>query len=193
MMLSALNPKRLERITRFMAQHLERHPLFMYFCPQPEQRSRFIRLYFSYFLPRWARQQAALADPSGHTVAVLTKRRSFESRFTGRYALRLHTQNGKRVLLHGQAVQDTVDLILPESMDAQVLTLFAQPEHNPQETADVIQEAMAKAKAESFVLVYETFSQRMIPVFEYLGFETAYQRLFPNTQFMQTLMVYNLE
>ena len=75
-------------------------------------------------------------------------------------------------------------------MQKRVLTMYSSPE-NTDEISQIIDEAKKKADEEGFVIVYETLSKTLIPIFEKKGFEPAYERQFMNTQFFQTVMVYN--
>ena len=53
-------------------------------------------------------------------------------------------------------------------------------------------EAQDLADEKQFVLVYDTFSRRLVDALKNQGFSTGYQRNFLDTHFIQTLMTYNI-
>lgn len=191
-----MNPSKIdkeaeEKTISFMTDELTKHPLFMYLCPDLKRRPEFIRRYFAYHLPRWIKHGEVLISQSGETVVALLDRNNFEFRFVGRHALKLRLdKNNTRVLMHRHTVRDISNIMIPEYMDVRVMTLFGNLNKNPHEIIDLVNEAKKKAKEENFVLIYETLSKRMIPCMEELDFQRGYQRKFLNTQYIQTMMVY---
>ena len=74
----------------------------------------------------------------------------------------------------------------------QVLTLFGNAAAQKQELLQLVSEAQDLADEKQFVLVYDTFSRRLVDALENQGFSTGYQRNILDTHFIQTLMTYNI-
>ncbi len=168
-------------------------PMFMFYCPLKINRDSFINKYFRYFLPKWIARDELLSSESGKTAATLINPDTYPHKFSGQHGFSMmRDKNSSHILLHRRVITDIIDVILPERMQKKVLTMYADPE-NSDEIAQLIDEAKKKAEEENFVVVYETLSKTLLPIFERKGFEIAYERQFMNTQFFQTVMVYNAE
>lgn len=168
-------------------------PLFMFFCPQKSNRSQFIEKYFLYHLPKWEQNGELINISSKNAIGALVDTDNFERKFSGKNSFSLkYGKYSANILLHREVVENIVNIVVPSQMKKRVLTIFAGPEVTAEEITQIIDICKKKAKEDNFVLIYETFSKRFIPLFEESGFETGYGRQYLNTQFFQTVMTYNI-
>lgn len=166
-------------------------PLFMFFCPQKSNRSRFIEKYFLYNLPKWEQNGELININSKNVVGTLIDTNNFESKISGIKSLR-YGRYSSNIESHMDVVENIVNIVVPLQMKKRLLNIFAGPEVTANEINEIIEICKKKADEENFVLIYETFSRRFIPLFEENGFETGYGRQYLNTQFFQTVMTYNI-
>lgn len=193
MKLSKLTKSEEERLIHYFESSLLSHPLFMYYCPDKTKRAQYIRAYFDYHLPFWAKEKNALLSPQKHVVAALVDKNAFTYSLSGMKAWKLSLNyEMKRIRLHRKVTHNIVGVMVPADMPVRVLTIFGNAQTDLSEVLAVVQEAQERAESEGFVLVYETFSRRLITEMEQLGFEMGYQRNFMDTRFVQTLMTYNI-
>ena len=82
--------------------------------------------------------------------------------------------------------------MIPREKPVQVLTLFGNAAAQKQELLQLVSEAQDLADEKQFVLVYDTFSRRLVDALENQGFSTGYQHNFLDTHFIQTLMTFNI-
>lgn len=194
MELSKQNAQAMDKLALRLTRTALSHPLMMYYCPNKEKRSRYIRAYFRYHLPKWAKADSAIVSEDGHVVATLVDRNSFAYSFSGKYALQLFLAGDiRRLRLHRRVTHNIVNVMVPLTMPVRVMTLFGDSRTEQDALLEVVRAAQARARQEGFVLVYETFSRRLLSEMEALGFSAGYQRNFVNTQFVQTLMTYNIK
>ena len=73
------------------------------------------------------------------------------------------------------------------------MTLYCSPADNGTQIKALVEEITAHAREKGFAVAYETFSRKLIAFMEAMGFEVAYQRQFLDTQFIQTVMTYNVK
>lgn len=171
-----------------------KHPLFMFFCSQKQRRPDFIDKYFLYYLNKWTVDDELFISESKKTAVSLIDPNSYKFKFSGKHALSLKSdKNSRNILVHQEVVQSIVDIIVPENMKKRVMTIYGSPLDNPDEIIVLAKKCMKQAKDKNFVLVYETLSKKLVPVFEKLGFEISYAHQFIDTQFFQTVMIYNFE
>lgn len=166
-------------------------PLFMFFCPQKSNRSRFIEKYFLYNLPKWEQNGELININSKNVVGTLIDADNFENKVSAIKSLR-YGKYSSNIESHMDVVENIVNIVVPLQMKKRLLNIFAGPEVTADEINKIIEICKKKADEENFVLIYETFSRRFIPLFEENGFETGYGRQYLNTQFFQTVMTYNV-
>lgn len=166
-------------------------PLFMFFCPQKSNRSQFIEKYFLYNLPKWEQNGELININSKNVVGTLIDADNFENKISGITSLR-YGRYSSNIEAHRGVVENIVNIVVPMQMKKRLLNIFAGPEVTADEINKIIEICKKKADEENFVLIYETFSRRFIPLFEENGFETGYGRQYLNTQFFQTIMTYNI-
>ncbi len=175
------------------ARFFTKDPLFMFLCPVKEKRADFIVKYFNYYIEKWNREGALMDTGSKSLVAALTDPNKFSYKFHGKNGFSLKASRfSYNILTHMEIVQNIADIVVPEQMNKRLLTIYAAPEVDEQIIDKLIEQCKQRAEKENFVLVYETFTKRFIKKFEENGFETGYSRQFLNTQFLQTVMTYNI-
>lgn len=191
------NSKLRKRDTKALQEYLETtlisHPLFMYYCPDKTKRAKYIDAFLDYHLPKWSKTGRVLIGPNKRSAAALIAKEDFEFFFTGAKSFPLLLiSGGKRERLHRKVTKNIVGVLVPSGMQVKVLTLFGDSVKDKDDMMALVKQAAQQAKEENFVLVYETFSRRLIPDMEKLGFETGYQRNFMDTRYIQTLMTFNI-
>jgi len=173
-------------------QYMLTDPLFMLLCPQKTKRADFSNKYFSYYLEKWQKNGCLLTSESQKTAVTLIKTADFKYKLSGKNALPLKLSgNAGNIFIHQESVQGITDLIIPAQMKKRILTVYGSPSENLDEILALAEQCMQKAKEEGFILVYETLSRKLVPLFEQKGFEINYAKQFMNTQFFQTVMTYN--
>lgn len=191
------NSKLRKRDTKALEEYLKTalisHPLFMYYCPDRTQRAKYIDAYLNYHLPKWSKTGSVLIGPEKRSAASLIAKEDFEFIISGSRAFPLLLSGAtNRIRLHRKVTRNIVSVLVPSGMPVKVLTLFGDSTRDKDDMMAIVKQAAQQAKEENFVIVYETFSRRLIPDMEKLGFETGYQRNFMDTRFIQTLMTFNI-
>lgn len=166
-------------------------PLFMFFCPQKSNRSQFIEKYFQYNIPKWEQNGELININSKNVLGTLIDADNFENKVSGINSLR-YGRYYSNIQERNDVVENIVNIVVPLQMKKRLLTIFAGPEVTAEEINEIIRICKKKADEENFVLIYETFSRRFIPLFEENGFEIGYGKQYLNTQFFQTVMTYNI-
>ena len=93
---------------------------------------------------------------------------------------------------------DHLDFVLSNNkewhscFDDYKLEYNALPEIDFEKIEALVDEIIEYSKNENITLVFETFSRRYVLGMEYKGFVTAYRKQFLNTQFVETVMTYNM-
>lgn len=165
-------------------------PLFIFYCPVKKKRASFADKYFSYYINQWNENGELIIGRSGCLAATLINPDDFSYKFWGKHGIALRLSRSKRnIILHREVVQNVTNVILPESINKKVLSLYADSD-NGSGISELIDECIRRANDENFVLVYETLSEKLIPLFESKGFGVAFTKQFMNTPFLQTLMTY---
>ena len=133
-----------------------------------------------------------VSDPA-HAVVVLLPTNAPEYRSPANGALSmLSGDRFRRIQSHRNVTRNIVGVMIPREKPVQVLTLFGNAAAQKQELLQLVSEAQDLADEKQFVLVYDTFSRRLVDALENQGFSTGYQRNFLDTHFIQTLMTYNI-
>ena len=190
---SKLRKRDAKALQEYLDTALISHPLFMYYCPDKSKRAKYIDAFLGYHLPKWAKTGSVIIGPNKRSAAALIAKEDFEFFFIGARSLPLLLiASGTRERLHRKVTKNIVGVLVPSGMPVKVLTIFGDSLKDKDDIMVLVKQAAQQAKEENFVLVYETFSCRLIPDMEKLGFETGYQRNFMDTRFIQTLMTFNI-
>lgn len=144
-------------------------------------------------LPRWIQTGTVLVSDPAHAVGVLLPKNAPEYRSPSMGTLSmLSGDRFRRIQSHRNVTRNIVGVMIPREKPVQVLTLFGNAAAQKQELLQLASEAQDLADEKQFVLVYDTFSRRLVDALENQGFSTGYQRNFLDTHFIQTLMTYNI-
>lgn len=193
MELSQWNKKEQAPLIEFLSASLLSHPLMMYYCPDREKREKFITRYMERYLPRWVQTGTVLVSDPAHAVGVLLPKNAAEYLSPAKTALSmLPGSKVQRIQTHRNVTRNIVGVMIPREKPVRVLTLFGNATAQKQELLQLVSEAQDLADEKQFVLVYDTFSRRLVDALENQGFSTGYQRNFLDTHFIQTLMTYNI-
>ena len=194
MELSHWNKKEQAPLVEFLGASLLSHPLMMYYCPDRDKREKFITRYMEHNLPRWIQTGTVLVSDPAHAVGVLLPKDAPEYRSPSKGALSmLSGDRSRRIQSHRNVTRNIVGVMIPREKPVQVLTLFGNAAAQKQELLQLVSEAQDLADEKQFVLVYDTFSRRLVDALENQGFSTGYQRNFLDTHFIQTLMTSKVE
>lgn len=181
----------IKAFSRAYSRIFVKDPLFMFLCPQKSNRSQFIEKYFQYNLTKWEQNGELININSKNVVGTLIDADNLENKASGLKGLR-YGRYSSNIQVHKDVVENIVNIVVPLQMKKRLLNIFAGPEVTAEEINEIIRICKKKADEENFVLIYETFSKRFIPLFEENGFEIGYGRQYLNTQFFQTVMTYNI-
>ena len=175
-----------------LAPLLVKEPLFMFLCPQQEKREGFIKKYLGYVVPK-NQKYGEFEISQGGIVSMLYDPDDIRLKLSGKNSFSLkHSRYALNVLDHQSIVKDVVGIIIPEAFESRVLNVYITKDCTEDEILSVIEQYKKMAREEEFVLIYETLSKRLVPLFEKAGFKTAYARNIMNTRFIQTVMTYNI-
>lgn len=193
MELSRWNSKEQAPLLEFLQASLLSHPLMMYYCPEREKREKFIAYYMKHNLPRWTKSGTVLVSDPAQALGIMLPKDAPEYRSPAKTALSM-LSGGKiqRMQVHRNVTRNIVGVMIPREKPVQILTLFGNAVAQKEELLQIVREAQDLADEKQFVLVYDTFSRRLIASMEDGGFAAGYQRNFLNTHFIQTLMTYNI-
>lgn len=193
MKVEKMNKDRAEEMKKLISPGLLTHPHFMFYCPAKSRRADFIDDFLSYHLFNWTDKGQLYVSPNVKIIASLVGKKEFEYKFSGRNSFKLKmNKNASRIFVQRKNVDHITRIIVPDKIDARVLTLYGKASGAEEDLRSLICEMEAIAKKEGFAIVYETFSRRLVAFMESMGFEVAYQKPFLGTQFYQTLMIYNI-
>ena len=188
-----MNKNRADEMKAIISPQLMSHPHFMFYCPAKSKRADFINDFLSYHLFNWTDKGQLYVSPNVKIIASLVNKKEFEYKFSGKNSFKLkHNANVSRIIVQRKNVDHITRIIVPVAIDAKVLTLYGSAGGAEDDLKSLVSEIMSTAKDEGFAVVYETFSRRLIEFMESMGFEIAYQKPFLGTQFLQTLMIYNV-
>lgn len=189
-----MNKNREEGIKEILAPKLLTHPHFMFYCIKKSERSEFINDFLNFYLYSWSEQGQLFSSANVKIIASLVDKNSFEYKFHGKNAFKLkHNKNASKIFMHRENVENITKILVPPTIEARILNLYGFSANDVDELKNLITEIKSVAEKEGFAVVYETFSRKLIELMESMGFEMAYQRPFLDTQFIQTLMVYNIK
>lgn len=193
MLLSELKRNSISSIANDMSEKLIKFPLFMFFCTDIEKRQGFIKDYFLYHLPKWLKQDVVFATENFDTIAILSNPLEYEYKYKGVNAHYMKKYRfSSTVFMHRENMEQICDILLPYSKPSMVLTIYSSPEIGFDRIEGLIDEIVEYANQENMTLVFDTFSRRYLPGMEYKGFVTAYRKQFLNTQFVESVLIYNM-
>ncbi len=168
-------------------------PLFMYLCPEKAVRREYINAYFNYYVYEWSRCDTLLGNDTNTALISLVDPETFEYRFKGKGAFKMKQfKLASNVFTHRENIEEIANIIVPESREKRVMTVYGNVGTDIEAINELIDETVALAKQENFVVIYDTFSNRLLPLMEQKGFRAVYQKNFLSSQFIQTVMVFNL-
>jgi hypothetical protein len=176
-----------------LTPQLIKDPQFMCFCPDQKQRKNFINSFFDYYIYEWSRYDTLLCDEMSKCLVSLVDPDTFSYKFKGKgaYAMK-HKKTSSAIFVHRENLESIIDIVVPYDRQSRILNIYANPDNETSSISSLIDEAMLLSKRDGYVLVYETFSKKLIELMEEKGFTLAYQKRFLNTQFIETVMTYNL-
>ena len=193
MLVEKLKRKEVSSIAENMSSRLIKFPLFMYFCSDIHKRESFIKDYFSFYLPKWIKDDTVFSNEDFSAIAVLTDPLEFEYKFKG---VNAHCMKQYRcsstVFMQRENLEQICDILLPYSKPSRVLTIYAGVEMSFERIEELIDEILQYANEENMTVVFDTFSRRYLAGMEYKGFVTAYRKQFLNTQFVESVLTYNM-
>lgn len=188
-----MNKNRADEMKKLISPKLLSHPHFMFYCPAKSKRADFIDDFLNYHLFNWTEKGQLYVSPNVKILASLVNKKEFEYKFSGKNSFKLKmNRNSSRIFVQRKNVDHITRIIVPIKIDARVLTLYGSASGAEDDLENLLLEITSTAKKEGFAVVYETFSRRLIEFMESMGFEIAYQKPFLGTQFVQTLMIYNV-
>lgn len=165
----------------------------MFYCPDRHAREGFIMQFLDYYLYSWTKYGELYVSDDMKTIASLVSVGAFEYKFSGKNAMKIRfNKNSGRIFIHREIVEGIANIVVPDNIEARVLTFYGTHGSQLNDVKPLVEELKAHAEEREFALVYETFSKRLIPFMQEEGFETAYQKQFMDTQFIQTAMTYNI-
>lgn len=193
MLVNELKRSKVSQIANNMSENLIKFPLFMFFCVDVTKRQGFIKDYFSYHLPKWVKNDMVFATDNFDTVAVLSDPLSFEYKYKGINApLMKKYKFSSTVFMHRENIEQICDILLPYTKPSRVITIYSGAQVGFDRIESLVDEIIEYSNKENITLVFDTFSRRYLPGMEYKGFVTAYRKQFLNTQFVETVMTYNM-
>lgn len=193
MLLENAGKQQIAEIKAAIAPKLIKEPLFMFCCSDISKRPDFIDAYLTYYLYEWSRYDKLLYNENSKIVGSLVDPDTFAYKYKGKGARAMKKQkNATTVFVHRGNLQEILDIVVPPTREVRVLNIYASPELDIADINAMIDEAMELAVKEEFILVYESLSRKLVALLESKGFTISSQKQFLNTQYIETVMVYNM-
>lgn len=193
MYISNIDNKTLKEISERFSERFVKDPLFMFLCSDINKRKAFIYDYMMYYLPRFIDKEYVFIDKHATAVATLVDPTDFEYKFKGISGQRLKKYSfSSKVFVHKENLEEICDTVLPGNKQAMVLTLYSAPNGKFESLQGLIDEAIEFANKEDITLIYDTFSRKYINYMQSKDFVVAYSKPFMDTQFIETVMTYNV-
>lgn len=193
MILEKANNQAIKEINSTLAPKLIKDPLFMFFCQDINKRNDFINAYLNYYIYEWSRFDTLLYNEESKALVSLVDPKTFEYKFKGKGAHGIRKfKTSSTIFAHRENLSEIVDILVPPSRKSLTMTLYANTELDFPQINELVDEAMEYARNEGAILIYETFSRKLINLMLSKGFSVASQKQFLNTQFVETVMVYNV-
>lgn len=186
------NKQIIKDICRNLSSKLLTHPLFMYYCPEKAVRRDFINAYFNYFLHDWVKNEIVLTNEENTVLVSLVNPKNYKYTFSGKGAGAMKQYKLVSNVFELQSeISEIYDVVVPQSREGRVMTVFANVGTEFNEIQELVKEAMDIAKEQNIVLLYDTFSMRLQPFMKKNGFKLVYNKNFLSTNFLHSAMVYN--
>lgn len=177
------------RLADTLAQQLADDPLFYLYCPDDGCRQKFVRAYFSYYLPRWNRLRSAYISADSAALAALTPQAVLAgaAHGCGAFRLRMAAPGGlQRLRAHNVEVARLMQVLLPVGTPVHNLRVFAP--FSAGLPAAVLDEAIGYAQLKNLALTYETMHDRFLDDFLQRGFQVGYRHPVAGSGVMQTVL-----
>lgn len=193
MYINGIDKKTLREISERFGERFIKDPLFMFFCSDINKRKAFIYDYMMYYLPRFVDEETVFIDKHATAVVTLVDLNDFEYKFKGLSGQKLKKYSfSSKVFLHKENLEEICETVLPGNKQAMVLTVYSDPNGKFDSLRELIAEAVDFADKEDITLVYDTFSRKYIDYMQSKDFVVAYSKPFMDTQFIETVMTYNV-
>lgn len=193
MYINGIDKKTLREISERFGERFIKDPLFMFFCSDINKRKAFIYDYMMYYLPRFVDEETVFIDKHATAVVTLVDPNDFEYKFKGLSGQKLKKYSfSSKVFLHKENLEEICETVLPGNKQAMVLTVYSDPNGKFDSLLELIAEAVDFADREDITLVYDTFSRKYIDYMQSKDFVVAYSKPFMDTQFIETVMTYNV-
>lgn len=193
MYINGIDKKTLREISERFGERFIKEPLFMFFCSDINKRKAFIYDYMMYYLPRFVDEETVFIDKHATAVVTLVDPNDFEYKFKGLSGQKLKKYSfSSKVFLHKENLEEICETVLPGNKQAMVLTVYSDPNGKFDSLRELIAEAVDFADREDITLIYDTFSRKYIDYMQSKDFVVAYSKPFMDTQFIETVMTYNV-
>lgn len=193
MYINSIDKKTLREISERFGERFIKDPLFMFFCSDINKRKAFIYDYMMYYLPRFVDEETVFIDKHATAVVTLVDPNDFEYKFKGLSGQKLKKYSfSSKVFLHKENLEEICETVLPGNKQAMVLTVYSDPNGKFDSLRELIAEAVDFADREDITLIYDTFSRKYIDYMQSKDFVVAYSKPFMDTQFIETVMTYNV-
>lgn len=193
MYINGIDKKTLREISERFGERFIKDPLFMFFCSDINKRKAFIYDYMMYYLPRFVDEETVFIDKHATAVVTLVDPNDFEYKFKGLSGQKLKKYSfSSKVFLHKENLEEICETVLPGNKQAMVLTVYSDPNGKFDSLRELIAEAVDFADRENITLIYDTFSRKYIEYMQSKDFVVAYSKPFMDTQFIETVMTYNV-
>lgn len=193
MYINSIDKKTLREISERFGERFIKDPLFMFFCSDINKRKPFIYDYMMYYLPRFVDEETVFIDKHATAVVTLVDPNDFEYKFKGLSGQKLKKYSfSSKVFLHKENLEEICETVLPGNKQAMVLTVYSDPNGKFDSLRELIAEAVDFADRENITLIYDTFSRKYIEYMQSKDFVVAYSKPFMDTQFIETVMTYNV-
>lgn len=193
MVLNKASSRDIKEINQALAPNLIKDPLFMFFSQNINKRADFIDAYLNYYIYEWSRYDTLLCDEGKQCLISLVDPDTFAYKYKGKGAIKMRSfKDSSTVFVHRENVASIVEILIPPTRESRVMTIYGNCDKNLNDIVKLIDEAMEMAKNEKFILIYETFSKKLINLMLSKGFSIASQKQFLNTQFIETVMTFNV-
>ncbi len=193
MYINGIDKKTLREISERFGERFIKDPLFMFFCSDINKRKAFIYDYMMYYLPRFVDEETVFIDKHATAVVTLVDPNDFEYKFKGLSGQKLKKYSfSSKVFLHKENLEEICETVLPGNKQAMVLTVYSDPNGKFDSLRELIAEAVDFADREDITLIYDTFSRKYIDYMQSKDFVVAYSKPFMDTQFIETVMTYNV-
>lgn len=193
MILEKAKSQTIKEINNTLAPKLIKDPLFMFFCQDINKRNDFINSYLNYYIYEWSRYDTLLYNEHSKALISLVDPKTFEYKFKGKGAHGIRKyKSSDAIFAHRENLSEIVDILVPPTRKSLTMTIYGNIEIDFPYINELIDEAIRYAENEGAILIYETFSRKLIKLMLDKGFSIASQKQFLNTQFIETVMIYNI-